>query len=682
MTGYNITRSAEELLGKYEYSPPSFSIHLYPDHWTLNNGPKFLYNSPVASFLDDVRAHRIPVDFIELFDSVHIPFYDGCMIVELLDYRPKRAKDPAPEKPERSRITLNPSDETLWTDLCLLNERHGSKFTDLDVLELEARILLHTAPPLCLDPDPHLTRVANHTLRISTPTVPTSLKRKAAAMTQEEDETEKARRAKIMQFMNPRLNRSHTASYRILETLRRVRENRRAEAHTQVSGFPKVPSQLPPTSLPPTTQSLTMPVSHTHPSAPSSQTSDITQTRQQKKPDNQTTITPENSRSTATPVPHPAINQLQTQAPTRSPPVNSRSPLPANTYQASIGTPIATRSPAQRGYTQSPRPPSSQAAHSSPLAPGSQLPHADHRQQSTMHFIQVVPAASQSKPATPQAGYSTLPAPTPPPQQGTLPQTAQIPQTTPPQPQVQAAQATHPTAYAHLPRTNPSQVSQAQVAVQARQQNGRATPQSTVLSRSPMVSAQALRNSPAVQNQPLAARSPMPNATSLPLQMAQPTGMAQPTMTQATMAQTAQHPVMAQATQHPAAVPTTQHPVMAQSAQHPTMQAVSAAYLAQFRQMPHAAVFPHHQLQVHMSGQQGNVAQQVSDGQQPVMMQYYPYYPSSAQGRRQNAYQWPSPVRTMPNLVNGQVPGMQPGLPAAQMQVVQGKTTQAGVPGR
>lgn len=48
MTGYNITRSAEELLDKYESDSPSFSIHLYPEYWTLNNGPKFLYNNPVA----------------------------------------------------------------------------------------------------------------------------------------------------------------------------------------------------------------------------------------------------------------------------------------------------------------------------------------------------------------------------------------------------------------------------------------------------------------------------------------------------------------------------------------------------------------------------------------------------------------------------------------------------------
>lgn len=64
------------------------------------------------------------------------------MLVELLDYRPKRAKDPPLEKPEKSRVTLHPNDETLWADLCLMNQRTGSKLTDPQVLEVEAQILV------------------------------------------------------------------------------------------------------------------------------------------------------------------------------------------------------------------------------------------------------------------------------------------------------------------------------------------------------------------------------------------------------------------------------------------------------------------------------------------------------------------------------------------------------------
>ena len=72
---------------------------------------------------------------------------------------------------------------------------------------------LATSPPLCLDPDPHLTRIANHVLRVSTPTVPISLKRKAVVLEPEEDETEKIRRAKILAFLTPRLNRNHAPRY-------------------------------------------------------------------------------------------------------------------------------------------------------------------------------------------------------------------------------------------------------------------------------------------------------------------------------------------------------------------------------------------------------------------------------------------------------------------------------------
>ncbi|KAF8074624.1 Spt20 family-domain-containing protein [Lyophyllum atratum] len=211
MAGYNRTRYVEALLERTEALPPSFTIHLHLEYWTLNNGSKFLYNNQIASLLDDVRAHRIPVDFLELFEAARVPFYDGCMIVELLDYRPQRNKEPTLERPERTRAVLHPNSETLWADICSLSQRSGSKWTDRDALEVEARLLLATSPPLCLDPDPHLARIANHVTRVSTPTVPVSLKRKAAALDPEEDETDKARRAKIMQFMNPRQNRTMTA---------------------------------------------------------------------------------------------------------------------------------------------------------------------------------------------------------------------------------------------------------------------------------------------------------------------------------------------------------------------------------------------------------------------------------------------------------------------------------------
>lgn len=48
MTGYNLSRAVADLLADNDLSPPSFTVNLYPEHWTLNQGSKFLYNNPVA----------------------------------------------------------------------------------------------------------------------------------------------------------------------------------------------------------------------------------------------------------------------------------------------------------------------------------------------------------------------------------------------------------------------------------------------------------------------------------------------------------------------------------------------------------------------------------------------------------------------------------------------------------
>lgn len=66
----------------------------------------------------------------------------GCMIVQILDYRPQNPKDPVLEKAEQTRVVLHPNSESLWADICSLNQRYGTKWTDMDALEVEARVLV------------------------------------------------------------------------------------------------------------------------------------------------------------------------------------------------------------------------------------------------------------------------------------------------------------------------------------------------------------------------------------------------------------------------------------------------------------------------------------------------------------------------------------------------------------
>ena len=64
------------------------------------------------------------------------------MIVEILDYRPAKAKDPILTQPGKQRVVLRPTTETIWQDICLMNAKLGGKWNDADALEMEAKILV------------------------------------------------------------------------------------------------------------------------------------------------------------------------------------------------------------------------------------------------------------------------------------------------------------------------------------------------------------------------------------------------------------------------------------------------------------------------------------------------------------------------------------------------------------
>ncbi|KAJ3995045.1 Spt20 family-domain-containing protein [Lentinula boryana] len=162
MDSYNRTRFVEGLLERYKAELPSFTIHLHPDAWTLNSGSRCRYDNQYVGFLDEVRAHRIPADFVEIFHESGVRYFEGCLIVDLVDYRPQKPTDPPLETPEKTREVLHPTSETLWADLCVINTNSGGTLTDLQALEIESRILLATSAPLCLDPNPHLSRIANN----------------------------------------------------------------------------------------------------------------------------------------------------------------------------------------------------------------------------------------------------------------------------------------------------------------------------------------------------------------------------------------------------------------------------------------------------------------------------------------------------------------------------------------
>ncbi|KAF8649274.1 hypothetical protein AX16_005902 [Volvariella volvacea WC 439] len=545
MAGYNRTREVEALLEHTQLLPPSFTVHLHTEYWTLNNGGKFLYNNQIASLLDDVRAHRIPVDFLELFDSAKVPFYNGCMVVELLDYRPQKNKEPSLETPERMRVVLHPNPETLWADLCILNQRNGGKWTDQEALDIEARILLATSPPLCLDPDPHLTRIANHVLRVSTPTVPASLKRKAAALEPEEDETDKPRRAKIMSYMAPRNNRPLASSHRLLDLIAAARQ---AKAVAKPTVPVPAPAQIPPPAakaptpqptpiqytasnhqspVPVSTPTPNPSVAHAHSPAESESAKRLKAKTPVSFPKPQTPVP-------AQPVSH---HQFVVQHP---PNQGASSPIQPQVYANVQATEAAKRAatPAQ-AYANSPRPPMAPTPQPQPTThpqPVNHAPAVPMQSQPSLQPHPQPPPQSQPQPPPqiqPQPQQQPRPPSVPAYQQNianahflqaaainrTVSQSQKSPvaraaQPTPPQPQqhpTPGTQVAHPgTPMLYPQHMHPS--AQANLMAQHRlaqqQKNGRATPQTVpVTAASPVSGARA---SPIVANQTIASRSPMP----------------------------------------------------------------------------------------------------------------------------------------------------------------------------
>ncbi|KAH6916389.1 hypothetical protein BKA70DRAFT_1395944 [Coprinopsis sp. MPI-PUGE-AT-0042] len=68
----------------------------------LNNGSKFLYHPTKSRRLSYWMTSELTKYFLGLSDDAAVLFDDGCMAVELLDYREKRSKHPQPEKQDRT----------------------------------------------------------------------------------------------------------------------------------------------------------------------------------------------------------------------------------------------------------------------------------------------------------------------------------------------------------------------------------------------------------------------------------------------------------------------------------------------------------------------------------------------------------------------------------------------------
>ncbi|UZJ52722.1 hypothetical protein CBS101457_002042 [Exobasidium rhododendri] len=285
---YNASRTTRQVLKRHRKEGPSLTLHLHANTFRFekqaisfecSQDGAFLCESPLKNLLYYIRDQKVPADLVDIFDEANVPFFEGCLIIEIHDHRSQSSSQDSPfptpvpsrlvngssssssnenattsifnaessaralggnygflrrlgvdarkrngdqsgssgpPNPSVYRVVLYPSPETLWTDLRMLNEvEGGGLWTDEDVLEIESRILTLTSPPLCLTPDPQVSRIANLMLGATAPpcaysplpTAPlpyfrqTDRKRGINSIEVEMDEANKKRREKIMRMM-------------------------------------------------------------------------------------------------------------------------------------------------------------------------------------------------------------------------------------------------------------------------------------------------------------------------------------------------------------------------------------------------------------------------------------------------------------------------------------------------
>lgn len=182
--------SPENLLAKYATETPSLILHIHHTHFRFGNQESVIpKNSPLMkAFLECVAQKVIPSAAVEVFGDMAIHFYEGCIILRILDHRnltsesqsgqastPKKnassetngteIKDKDPAKPASSgsppaadsdtasnkanepkvyTTILRPSPLSMWHDLLYATDGSHGLFPDQLAINIEAELLKFT----------------------------------------------------------------------------------------------------------------------------------------------------------------------------------------------------------------------------------------------------------------------------------------------------------------------------------------------------------------------------------------------------------------------------------------------------------------------------------------------------------------------------------------------------------
>ena len=83
-----IVPSDAHILKKYKGSPPSLIVHLHPTHFRFDQQDgSFSYHSEMRLFIEHLQKKTIPHDMLEEFKASNVQFYEGWLIVRVVDHK-------------------------------------------------------------------------------------------------------------------------------------------------------------------------------------------------------------------------------------------------------------------------------------------------------------------------------------------------------------------------------------------------------------------------------------------------------------------------------------------------------------------------------------------------------------------------------------------------------------------
>lgn len=87
-------RDSEYILEKHKGKAPSLTVHLHQTHFRFEGQDgSFAYDSPMKFLVGHLRNQTVPHEIIEELLPPTVPWYDGCLIVEVHNHRAKAGKE-------------------------------------------------------------------------------------------------------------------------------------------------------------------------------------------------------------------------------------------------------------------------------------------------------------------------------------------------------------------------------------------------------------------------------------------------------------------------------------------------------------------------------------------------------------------------------------------------------------